>query len=166
MRITTNTNDTATATTNDSKMERLPYMKRQASKLLTIADRLGSAQKTYHVKTRLQKWSEADAERSEAHNNALTKIDQAVAALQFVAGHLEALPEGYAPGAPKKARGGSKFEIGAPVGVKEAKLEEYVGLIEDPRCLKVVEVRKSVVLVETTDGLRVPLPKASLEAIA
>ena len=162
MRITTttNTNDTNTADT------KLDYARKQASKLLNISNSLATAERTYHVKARLQKWAEVDAERSEAHTNALAKLDQAADALQFIAGHLDSLPEGYAPGAPKKARGGSKFEVGAPVAVKESKLEEYAGLIEDPKCLKVVEVRKTVILIETTDGVRFPIAKAALEVIA
>jgi hypothetical protein len=171
MRITTNTNDTATATAST----KLDFARKEASKLLNIASNLNVEQYTFpnsdrkgalKLKGKLAKWAEVDEALAGAHTNALAKLDQAVAALQFIAGHLESLPEGYNPGAPKKARGGSKFIIGAPVGVKESRLEEYEGLIEDPRCLRVIEVRKSVVMVETTDGLRFPVAKAALEVIA
>ena len=172
MRITTNTNDTATATATVSA--KLDFARKNATAIRRIADNLnveqyvapdGDRKGALKLKGKLGKWAEVDAERSEAHAAAVIELDHAVASLQAVAEHLESLPEGYNPGAPKKARG-SKFEVGAPVAVKESKLEEYAGLIEDPRCLKVVEVRKTVILIETTDGVRFPIAKAALEVIA
>ena len=173
MRITTNTNDTTATNTNDTA--KVPFNRKQAVSLRRTAENLNVERYTFpdgkrrgalKLKGKLMKWAEVDTDRALAHNQAVEDLVQAVDALQRVAAHLDGLPENYNPGAPKKARGGSKFEVGAPVGVKEAKLEEYEGLIEDPRCLRVIEVRKSVIMVETTDGLRIPLAKSALEVIA
>lgn len=173
MRITTDTTDTNTTNDTNTTTTKVPFTRKQAMSLRRTADNLNVEQYAFpngdrkgalKLKGKLMKWSEVDPVRAEEHATAIIALENAVAELRTVADHLDSLPEGYNPGAPKKARG-SKFEVGAPVGVKEAKLEEYEGLIEDPRCLRVIEVRKSVIMVETTDGLRVPMPKSALEVV-
>ena len=175
MRLTETSNDTTSETQPDKKSNnRGPAHHRDAAKLRKTAEALMSTRYespagkpgALHLRGRLKKWAEAaelDDDRRTEVGDTLNRLENVCDDLLIIATWLEGLSDDFNPGGTKRK---AKLTPGEPCRIKQAKLDEVKGLgIEDPDCLRVVALKKSMALVQTPAGERIYLDKSLLDAV-
>lgn len=171
MRLTETQEETMTQSNATETKTKLPVHHDDARKLRKAADSLELEQYVspegrsgaLKLLGRLRKWETADPEHAETHAQAISWIEQIAEGNRRLADYLESLPADYNPGPPRRTK--REIAAGLPVRILEKDVELFAGLIDDPKCLKVVAIRKRQAFVETVTHERFWIDNKYLEVI-